>query len=466
MQAFTDFILEVMPPPNPIRSLDNSLTPDEQTGRDFYFNVISDVVFECNGCHRLDPAQGFFGSEGLMTFEGETQNFKVAHLRNVYTKIGKFGMPETPGINGGGTNDHRGDQIRGYGVLHDGSIDTVFRFVSAAVFDFPSGEAGRILKRQVESFVFAFDSNFAPIVGQQITLTSTNAATAGPRVDLLVARAAAGECDVVVKGTIDGEPRGFQRLGSGDFKPDRAAEAPLGDAALRALADTAGQELTYTCVPPGSGKRIGIDRDADAALDGDELDAGTNPGSNLSLPADNLVCTNGSVIERASLRVTRNTLEAGDEGITLRGEILLPTPTTVDPRATGFRFKVLDKDDLPLFYGAIGRGDPLVRDAPGWTVNRARTRWVYRDRLQRASRVIRAVVARKPGPESRYRFRAVGRDGDFTVPLSRLPLSLVVVLGGPEEGETGLCGAADFNPSGGPRPSCRASASGATVACN
>ena len=32
MQAFTDFILQVSYPPNPIRNLDNSLTPDQQAG--------------------------------------------------------------------------------------------------------------------------------------------------------------------------------------------------------------------------------------------------------------------------------------------------------------------------------------------------------------------------------------------------------------------------------------------------
>src|SRR5262249_4570653 len=42
-------------------------------------------------------------------------------------------------------------------------------------------------------------------------------------------------------------------------------------------AGTAGQELTYTCVPPGSGIRMGIDRDEDGLFDRDELDAGTDP---------------------------------------------------------------------------------------------------------------------------------------------------------------------------------------------
>ena len=61
MQAFSDFILQVMYPPNPIRNLDNSLTADQQKGRDFYFNNLLgvglpvDTFQNCNGCHTLDP---------------------------------------------------------------------------------------------------------------------------------------------------------------------------------------------------------------------------------------------------------------------------------------------------------------------------------------------------------------------------------------------------------------------------
>ena len=43
--------------------------------------------------------------------------------------------------------------------------------------------------------------------------------------------------------------------------------------ALISQAGTPGQELTFTCVPPGSGVRLGIDRDLDEVLDGD---SGTN----------------------------------------------------------------------------------------------------------------------------------------------------------------------------------------------
>ena len=70
-----------------------------------------------------------------------------------------------------------GDQVRGFGFLHDGSVDTLIRFHGAKVFDqsiinpggIPTGTAGDTIRNQLTAFVLAFDSNLAPIVGQQIT---------------------------------------------------------------------------------------------------------------------------------------------------------------------------------------------------------------------------------------------------------------------------------------------------------
>ena len=117
--------------------------------------------------------------------------------------------------------------------------------------------------------------------------TSTQRARrSDPRIDLLIARARRppGECDLVVKGTVAGEARGAWLTPAAAFQTDRAGEALLTDAALRALAATAGQELTYTCVPPGSGARIGVDRDEDGFFDRDELDAGSDPADPTSFP--------------------------------------------------------------------------------------------------------------------------------------------------------------------------------------
>jgi hypothetical protein len=295
MQAFTNFILQVEYPPNPIRALDNSLTPDQLAGRTKFFGPqASDVFQPCNGCHALNPAQGFFGTDGFSSFEFETQLLKIPHLRNLYQKVGMFGMAAVSFTNAG-DNGNKGAQIRGFGFLHDGSVDTILRFHNAIVFNqmnpggipisnpggFPNGVAGDPQRRQVEQFMLAFDSNLAPIVGQQVTLGPSSGADSQTRTTLLLARAALGECDLVVKGVSGSEMRGWLFTG-GVFQSDRLAQTNT-DAELRAQA-AAGEPRTYTCVPPGDGERIGIDHDGDGYDDGDEVDAGSDPADPDSTP--------------------------------------------------------------------------------------------------------------------------------------------------------------------------------------
>jgi hypothetical protein len=268
MQAFASFILEVTPPPNPIRALDDSLTPAQAAGRTDYFNTAIDGgIITCNACHVLNPAQGFFGSDGDSSFEGEPQHFKIPHLRNMYEKVGMFGMPQVAFIGAGAPTGHQGPQIRGFGFIHDGSIDTLFRFHKAVVFNFPGGDPQI---RDMEQFMFAFDTNLKPIVGQQVTLSSTNSAVVTPRLNLLIARALAGDADLIAKGAVAGEMRGYSRLSNGLFRSDRVSQGDLSDSSLSQLAAVPGQELTYTAGPAGSGTRAGIDRDKDGILDGDE----------------------------------------------------------------------------------------------------------------------------------------------------------------------------------------------------
>jgi DNA-binding beta-propeller fold protein YncE len=265
MQKFSDFALDMMLPPNPIRALDNSLTASAQAGETIFFDTqdLTDGVTHCDGCHVTDPARGFFGTGGRQTFENEPQNFKVAHMRNLYDKVGMFGMSSD--------TSSTGDQVRGFGYLHDGSIDTVDSFLSASVFFLTGAE-----RIQLESFGMEFPTDLAPIVGQQVTLTSTNGASVNPRINLMVQRASANftsamlggtvkECDLIAKGTVGGVERGWQRLTNGQFRSDIGVNQT--DAQVRALAVSDGP-VTYTCAPPGSGERMGIDRDLDTVLDG------------------------------------------------------------------------------------------------------------------------------------------------------------------------------------------------------
>jgi DNA-binding beta-propeller fold protein YncE len=303
MQAFADFALDVTLPPNPVRNLDNTLTAEQRAGADFFFGPRrsdgleqpSPLGFTCVECHTTDAAAGHFGTDGRQSFETEPQIFKIPHLRNAYQKVGLFGTPRTAD-NGQRDPGDLGEQVRGTGYLHDGSIDTLFRFFSSNVFA-QNGDVGFRSDAEriaMSHFMLAFDTDLAPIVGQQVTLDAAASAETLARVDLLEARASApftskvlggdvNECDLVVKGTIDGEQRGAAYdLELGAWVTDRDSDAPLTSASLRALASQPGQELTFTCVPPGSGVRIGVDRDLDGFFDRDELDAGSDPGD----PAD------------------------------------------------------------------------------------------------------------------------------------------------------------------------------------
>jgi mono/diheme cytochrome c family protein len=294
MEAFTDFILQVTYPPNPIRRLDNELTPDQEAGRQL-FNVTEAPIGICANCHKIDRDAGIFGGTGAAAFDFLPQLMKVPHLRNVYQKVGMFGMPAIPGLFPLLNNDHMGDQVRGFGILNDGAIDTPFRFLSALGFsqDFPGNPNGFLSAstpegikqiRQTEQFVLAFESNLAPIVGQQITLTHGNAAVVGPRIGLLMARADQGECDLVAKKQNGAHEHGYLYIGGGKFLTNRALLPPIDKTILQLLTTVSGHELTYTCVPPGSGERIGIDRDEDGHLDGDEQDAGSDPADPSSTP--------------------------------------------------------------------------------------------------------------------------------------------------------------------------------------
>jgi DNA-binding beta-propeller fold protein YncE len=283
MQTFADFMLNVQMPPNPVRNLDNSLTVAQQRGADFYFGARpSDgikITFlgkpitsgnNCNGCHAVDATQGRYGTSGVQSFEGISQIMKVPQLRNMYQKVGRFGSPAVPFSTAAGTG-FLGDQVRGFGFVNDGSADTLAHFFTVRVFQ-PTLNSGfpmlnpDAMRRDVSDYMHVFDSDMAPIVGQQVTLTASNAVAAGPRADLLVQRAKTiyiskelggqvTECDLVAHVAEQGAVRGYAfDVASAAFVAGDGTRRT--DASMRALASVQGQEVTYTCTPPGSGKRI------------------------------------------------------------------------------------------------------------------------------------------------------------------------------------------------------------------
>ena len=268
MDAFAKFVLELSYPPNPIRALDNSLTPSQAAGRDFYMNVVSDTIATCDGCHRLNPGKGQFGTDGTQSVEGGSieEDFKIPQLRNMYQKVGMFGSTGNPA----NLEPYMGPQIRGFGFAHDGAKATLRQFLSAAVFKFPS----EAVRAQVVDFMMAFPAEHAPIVGQQLTISESAPADASSRarLRLLLQRASLDtpECELIAKGVIDNVTFGAVLNPAGSFVPAYSGQNLV---SLEDLLESAGRgnsALTFTCMPIGSGHRAGIDRDLDGVLDDDD----------------------------------------------------------------------------------------------------------------------------------------------------------------------------------------------------
>jgi len=263
LEQMVNYGLSLVPPPNPIRALDNSLTPMQAQGKDFYENTASILGGgTCATCHTVDESKDFYGTRGTLTNIIGGRLMKVPHQRNMYERAGMFGRAATRSIPFAG--EHMGAQIRGYGYTHDGGADTMMRFMSYPVFRF---EGGMQERRAVEQYMFAFESDLKPVVGQQITLTRENVEKAGPRAALFIRRALAGDAQLMAHSTMYGKERGFLMDAEGRWLGDYPDQLVADINELATAVFKTGASLTLTAVPPGSGVRMALDRERDGIPD-------------------------------------------------------------------------------------------------------------------------------------------------------------------------------------------------------
>ncbi len=272
MRAYRDFINTVRFSPNPNQNRDRTLPTsfaggNPVLGRNLYLNSNYTATLRCNTCHAvptgtdrsLTPAQAL----------QESQSFKVPQLRSVYQKM-RF------------TNAPGAQSLLGFGLVHDGEDPSLVQFLSRPVFGTFANNT--VIKQNVGAFVQCFDTGMAPAVGYARTVTIDNAATSEMVADWSLLETQAGvvnnphlgtagqavvNIDLVVKGSIGGRQRGFHyEAASRLYRPDTASQPGLTRSDLIALLGV-GDVLTLLGVPPGSGRRIGIDRDLDGVLDAD-----------------------------------------------------------------------------------------------------------------------------------------------------------------------------------------------------
>jgi YVTN family beta-propeller protein len=265
MNAYRDFINTVTFEPNPNQNLDrtyptNFAGGNAAAGRNAFFltNYVGGgaLGLQCTTCHTGPPGPG---SDSLIIPASalqESQDFKVPQLRAIYQKMNFNNAP--------GTNT-----IGGFGIVHDGTDPSLQIFLSRPVF--ANINSNTIIKNNLAAFVQCFDTGMAPAVGYTRTVSSANVASASISNDwsLLESQALAGNIDLIVKGTVDGKIRGLvYQPGSSNYRADTTNLTALTRAQLTTKIQN-GDRFSIMGVPPGSGIRMGIDRDQDGLLDGD-----------------------------------------------------------------------------------------------------------------------------------------------------------------------------------------------------
>jgi YVTN family beta-propeller protein len=323
MQAFEDFLATVTFPPNPFRNFDNTLpgalplvdhytsgrfamaglplgTGNAVRGLELYTRGLLDPPLHCASCHTLPTGMAvngplFLGTValsiggtvvptgplgenhlGIVSVDGTTNvSIKVPHLRNVYEKVG-FETTQR-------------ENRAGFGFLHDGSVDSLSRFISARLFDVQSDQdVADIIALMLAFAGSGFDPAANPVlganppqsrdshaaVGAQLTLAGP---VAPPRADELMALARSGAVGLVVRRA----NAGYAYDAASDRFLTADGSPPLTLAGLRGLA-SADDPQTWTAVPAGLAVRLGTDRDGDGVGDAREIAQGSNPADAAS----------------------------------------------------------------------------------------------------------------------------------------------------------------------------------------
>jgi YVTN family beta-propeller protein len=308
MQAFEDYLATIHFPPNPYRNADNSLPTDlplpdhyrtprfgpagaampsgnAKRALDTLYRPLGRAIdqgaFACVTCHTLPTGMGtdsrFTGGgfvpilpgpkgerhHALVSIDQSTQRaFKTPQTRNVYDKVGF----ETT----------RPTSRAGFGFFHDGSVDSITRFVSEDVFTpnnvqevadlvalllcFSGSDYGNPVEAFEPPGTASKDAHAS--VGKQVTLSSNAPGPGRSLLDSLVVLANGNRIDLVAHAA----GRGWKHASGSNFDRDQAGQSETLTTLL-----ARGEAVTFTAVPKGSGRRVGIDRDRDTLLDYDEV---------------------------------------------------------------------------------------------------------------------------------------------------------------------------------------------------
>ncbi len=316
MQQFEDFLATIAIPPNPYRNMDNTLPAsvpltghytserfgtagqpmppgNPQRGLNTLYRPLNRGVdrgaFACVTCHTVPTGMGAdkkfntatFGFDNiapgpggerhhaLVSVDGSSQRaFKIPQLRNLYDKVG-FEMTQPR-------------SLAGFGYLHDGSADSLTRFLSEDAFT-PNNNQ-EVADLVALMLCFSGSGFGAPVLGeppgtasqdahaavgrQALLISATQPAADLTRLNALVTLANAAAIDLFAKANVNGVSRGWHYLSANNFQTDQAGVMETLTAILARA--TAAEPVLFTATARDTGRRMGVERDRDNLFDYDE----------------------------------------------------------------------------------------------------------------------------------------------------------------------------------------------------
>jgi DNA-binding beta-propeller fold protein YncE len=264
-----EYVMSLVYPPNPFYERDNKpITPRITQG----FAVFQQA---CVGCHDMEhdgasrPIGGTLDVGTDISFLA-SQVMEFTQLRGVHKKFYQ-------------------ERYSGFGLLHDGrqgmgALDDPLAemmmgaFFGAIALDGCPGNHPEADAVNTSFFLRAFPTNVMPVVGWQVPVPPGVGGVELAALNSAVVRMALehvgvpSRCDVVARGRLGGQERGFVMLtpAPGVMDPTTIvfADDAGGTVTLQGLIAgvQGGDGLSFLAVPPGSGHRIGIDMDNDGCL--------------------------------------------------------------------------------------------------------------------------------------------------------------------------------------------------------
>ncbi|HMJ65514.1 MAG TPA: hypothetical protein VK615_09190, partial [Candidatus Binatia bacterium] len=319
LKEFKDFLATIHFPPNPFRNFDNTLSTNlplpghRSIGRGILpkgaqlpngnafagmTTVARPGLGNCLTCHTFPSGLARDFPAGFGRDESELPPGPDGEHHLELTFGGRLGILMKPSQLRGlfektGLDFDSTSSRAGFGFTHHGNADTLTRFLENAFEGIATDDQETA---NIIAFLISMSGSDLPgpgaigppskdvpaAVGKQVTIDSSAPVL---RLDemLALANSPTSRVELVVKGAKEGLPRGWLYVPSiGRFQSDRLVETISPDD-LRALA-AVGNELTYTIVPEGMGRRIGLDRDRDGFFDRDEMDFQSDPADPASIP--------------------------------------------------------------------------------------------------------------------------------------------------------------------------------------